>query len=162
MADNHRRTTADRVAILIGTGLGLGLMPVAPGTFGSLLGPPLAWAIQQADQGGFLYWVLSLVVVLAGIPVATRLEDVFGKKGSGSVVIDEIAAFPVVFAAVPVSSLTTALAGFLWFRLFDIAKPWPIRRLEQLPSGLGVMADDVAAGAYAAVALWLTVRFTPI
>lgn len=70
-------------------------------------------------------------------------------------VFDEIAAFPLVFAAVPVNG-PTALLGFAWFRLFDIWKPWPASRLDKLHGGLGIMADDAAAGVYAGIALCLT------
>jgi phosphatidylglycerophosphatase A len=69
-------------------------------------------------------------------------------------VFDEIAAFGVVYLLVPFN-LLTAVLGFVLFRLFDIWKPWPARRLERLPGGLGIMADDFAAGLYAAGSLWL-------
>ena len=78
-------------------------------------------------------------------------------KDPGQVVFDEIAAFSVVFLFVPIS-LRSAILGFLLFRLFDVWKPWPARRLERLPGGLGIMADDFAAAVYAAGGLWLIDR----
>lgn len=84
-----------------------------------------------------------------------------GGKDPGAVVFDEIAAFPVVFLLVPVD-LTTGLLGFLWFRFFDIAKPWPIRWFERFPGGWGIMADDLVAGVYSGASLWLTVRLLEV
>jgi phosphatidylglycerophosphatase A len=72
-------------------------------------------------------------------------------------VYDEIAAIPLVFLSVPLT-FSTAILGFLWFRVFDIAKPWPVHRLERIPGGLGIMIDDVAAALYAAIALWISMR----
>ena len=70
------------------------------------------------------------------------------------IVMDEFAAFPLGFLWVPLS-VWSGVAGFIWFRLFDILKPWPVRRLENLPGGWGVMADDVAAAVCAGAMLWL-------
>jgi len=132
-------------------------MPVAPGTFGSLLGPPLVWGIQSLLPGESLsaYLLqagLGMLFFLLGVPLCNIGSRVIGRKDPGSVVIDEIAAFFVVFACVPVS-WETGILGFLLFRLFDITKPWPVRRLEQLPEGWGVMADDLMAGLYACFVL---------
>lgn len=138
------------------TGLGFGYAPKAPGTAGSLLGPPLVWAwhsLQLPTAAGFAAFA---VLIVFGIWVCHQAGQYFGRVDPGAVVFDEIAAFPVVFFAIPLTP-TTAVAGFLWFRLFDVWKPWPIHRLEKLPGGLGVMADDQAAAIYAAAALWLTV-----
>jgi len=129
------------------------MIPVAPGTFGSLWGPPLAWGFQQLPQGVEL--LLSVLVLVIGVPICGRAARVLGQEDPGSVVFDEIAAFPLVFAAVPVNG-PTALLGFAWFRLFDIWKPWPASRLDKLHGGLGIMADDAAAGVYAGIALCLT------
>lgn len=131
--------------------MGLGLVPWAPGTFGSLLGLPLAW-----ELGHLSFWVqivAAVAIFLAGIPICQRGAKVLGLKDPGAVVFDEIAAFPVMFLFVPFH-LGTAILGFLLFRLFDITKPWPARRLEMLPGGLGIMADDLIAGIYAGVAVW--------
>lgn len=142
--------------VWLASGLGLGFLPWAPGTWGSLWGLPLAWAI------GMLPWPAGLgvagVVWLVGVPLCTAAARRLGAKDPGAVVWDEIAAFPVVFLLIdlqrPFVELLPALAGgFVLFRVFDILKPPPIRWLERLRGGWGIMADDLAAGAYACLAL---------
>jgi phosphatidylglycerophosphatase A len=147
----------DHLAVSLGTGMGIGFAPKAPGTFGSLLGPPLVIATQQLDLS---LPVLSFVIVafcLLGIPICSRASAVLGKHDPGQVVYDEIAAFWLVFlpqlvVGTPIT-WQHAIAGFVLFRLFDISKPWPVSRLERLPGGLGIMADDLAAGLMAAAVL---------
>lgn len=99
----------------------------------------------------------SLLLLLIGIPICTRGSKLIGRKDPGEVVWDELAAMPIVFcfSSVSVSSL---IFGFLWFRLFDIWKPWPIRKLQDLPGGLGVMIDDVLAALLAACCLYGTMH----
>jgi phosphatidylglycerophosphatase A len=99
---------------------------------------PLAWLTLAAAVG-------ALVI---GIPAATVVERESGREDPGHVVIDEVAGqwIALIHSRVNLSHL---LAGFLFFRLFDIVKPWPARRLEGLPEGWGIMLDDVAAGVYA-------------
>lgn len=150
------RSVADRIVVLLATGFGLGLLPVAPGTFGSLAGLPLAWGAQQLPFWGQV--VAAVCCFLVGIPVCGRGARLFGLKDPGAVVFDEIAAFPVVFLGTRFG-FVTAVLGFLLFRLFDVWKPWPARQLERLPGGLGIMADDFAAGVYAAAGLWLIDRW---
>ena len=142
----------DRLVLLLATGFGLGYAPFAPGTFGSLAGLPLAWGIHQLPE-----WAQVLAAGLAfaiGIPICSRAAHVIGLRDPGAVVFDEIAAFTVVFFGTPMNGATATL-GFLLFRVFDVWKPWPARRLEQLPSGWGIMADDFAAAFYSAAVLWL-------
>lgn len=139
-------------------GLGLGLIPVAPGTFGSLLGPPLVWCVQQFVSSVWVQFTIGILLILIGVPICNIGARRLGKKDPGAVVYDEIAAFFVVFAVVEVSWKSAGL-GFLLFRLFDITKPWPIRRLEKLPEGWGVMADDLLAGLYASICLFAVVRW---
>jgi phosphatidylglycerophosphatase A len=111
--------------------------------------------LQQAALSPPGYWIVAMLLILAGGPICGEAAKQFGVKDPGGVVYDEIVAFFLVFAAVPVT-LTTGVLGFVWFRLFDITKPWPARRLEHLPGGWGILADDLAAGAYAGGALWAT------
>ena len=95
--------------------------------------------------------VFSIVIVLAGVWAATRAESLLRRKDPGVVVIDEVAGQLLTFLFVPAGApWWIIVSGFVAFRLFDIWKPYPIRRLESLESGLGIMADDVLAGAYAA------------
>lgn len=147
-----------RLLVLIATGFGVGCVRVAPGTFGSLLGLPLAWGLCAAELRPSLYAALAAVVVLIGVLASTAAAAHFGRHDPPACVIDEIAAFPVVFAGVALGSmpfnLLSVALGFGLFRLFDIWKPPPVRALERLPRGWGVMADDLMAGVYAGVSLW--------
>ncbi|MGB9178671.1 MAG: phosphatidylglycerophosphatase A [Pyrinomonadaceae bacterium] len=173
----RKRTLVDYVALGVAT-CGVGFMPLAPGTWGSLVGVLLFLLLRAASvrlffvygligersfnnarvESLFVVALLCLIVVvtLAGIWAATRAENLFGRKDPGAVVVDEVAGQLIAFLFVPFRvglSRWVILAGFLLFRLFDIWKPYPIRRLEVLESGLGIMADDVLAGIYAAVVL---------
>ena len=135
----------DRLMNVLATGFGVGYVPKAPGTCGSLLGPVLVWGMQAG--GNRLEWTLLLGVLffLIGIPICNSGIRVLKVKDPSQVVFDEIAAFFWVFLFVPVTGVT-AIFGFLLFRVFDILKPWPVRQVEQLPRGLGIMADDAVAG----------------
>ena len=149
---------SDGVVLLLATGLGVGYSRWAPGTVGSLWGPPLVWGMQSAGLSGVGWAVVTVLLVLAGVPICSRAAALMDRKDPGSVVWDEIAAFPLVFAGTSVT-WTTAVLGYLLFRLFDIVKPWPVRRFERLPAGWGIMADDLMAGLYAGGCLWLLARF---
>jgi phosphatidylglycerophosphatase A len=115
----------------------------------------LAWAIGHWP----LAWQSAAIagLFLVGVPICRRAAGLLRSKDPSAVVFDEIAAMPVVFLLIPFG-LATSIAGFLLFRLFDIAKPWPIRRFERLPGGWGIMADDFVAGLYAGGLLWCAVR----
>jgi phosphatidylglycerophosphatase A len=134
-----------------GTFLGAGLLKPGPGSWGSAAAALLWLAAGKALAPGPLGW-LTLTAALAalaiGIPAATRVEQESGREDPGHVVIDEVAGqwIALIHSRVNLSHL---LAGFLFFRLFDIVKPWPARQLEGLPAGWGIMLDDVAAGVYA-------------
>ena len=140
------------------TGLWTGFFPVAPGTAGSLLAVALFPWMPLSVPGPVA--VLFLVAVtLLGIPASARAEREFGKDG-GPIVIDEIAGQWIALAGLAPTP-AVLVGGFLLFRLFDIVKPFPARRLERLGGGTGVMLDDVVAGVYAAVALRILLRFLP-
>ncbi len=154
MTDSRPRNSfADILILALATGLGVGLIPWAPGTFGSLWGLVLVERMQALSLGPVGWGLVSVVIGLAGVGICGAAARGFNRKDPGAVVFDEIAAFPVVFAIVPLT-LTSGVLGFLLFRLFDILKPWPCRKLEQLPGGWGVMADDLMAGVYAGAVLW--------
>jgi phosphatidylglycerophosphatase A len=140
-------------AWVVGTFLGAGLLRPGPGSWGSaaaaliwlaaakglhLASAPLAWLTLAA----------ALCAIAIGIPAATIVERESERSDPGHVVIDEVAGqwITLIYSRVNLSHL---LAGFLFFRLFDIVKPWPARQLESLPAGRGIMFDDVAAGVYA-------------
>ena len=137
------------LALAIATVAGVGHAPVAPGTFGSAAGLLLWWFLPTAWPAQ-----LALIVALfvAGAWAGTAAEEHFHTTDPGPVVVDEVLGMLVTLFLVPVSS-KGAFLGFLLFRLFDIVKPFPARRLERLHGGFGVMADDVAAAFYANLAL---------
>lgn len=143
-----------RLNVLLATGLGTGYAPFAPGTFGSLLGPPLAWGCGLGPDNLVVTVLVGVVMFLIGVPICASAGRHFGVIDAHQIVIDEIAAFAFVFLFVPVTPLT-ALVGFILFRILDILKPWPIRRFELLPGGWGVMADDMVAGLLTGGGLWL-------
>ena len=153
----RRRSLLDLLAVSLGTGMGIGFAPKAPGTFGSLLGPPLVIATQQLDLPPAVLSIVIVAFCLLGIPICSRASVALGKHDPGQVVYDEIAAFWLVFLPQLVTGTPItwqhAIAGFVLFRIFDISKPWPVSQLERLPGGLGIMADDLAAGLMAAAIL---------
>ena len=142
-------------SVWLATGLGIGLfVPAIPGSVGAaVFGLPLAWAIGRLPGIG---WQIAAIIALnlIGIPAATAAGRALGgKKDNQAIVWDEIATMPIVFLLVPFSNWRVALLGLLLHRAIDIAKPPPASQLERLPDGLGVMADDWIAGAYACAVL---------
>ncbi|MFP4158278.1 MAG: phosphatidylglycerophosphatase A [Desulfobacterales bacterium] len=134
----------DKLATAVATCGYIGKMPFAPGTFGSVPGLLLYYAMANMP-GPFAGLLLAGVVALA-VWSSGRAEAVMGQKDPGSVVIDEIAGMGVVFAGLPFS-LPLAAAGFILFRGLDIIKPFPVRWVEgRLSGGIGVVADDLVAG----------------
>lgn len=138
---------------LIATWFGSGLLPWAPGTWGSLAALPFAVAL--AWFGGA--WALSIATLLSfivGVWASQRYANAIGRKDPGSVVIDEVAGQWLAILPIATTFWLYPVA-FLAFRLFDITKPWPARNAENLPGGMGIMADDIVAGFYAGVVTWL-------
>ena len=147
---------SSRVSLAVATALGVGYVPFAPGTFGSLAGLAVFVAVRAAGQALGAPWldlVAIVVVFVAGAWAATAAESHFGHIDPGPVVIDEVLGMLVTLACIPVS-VTGALVGFVLFRVFDVIKPPPCNRLEALPGGWGVMSDDLMAAIYA----WLCVQ----
>ncbi|HLK49249.1 MAG TPA: phosphatidylglycerophosphatase A [Bryobacteraceae bacterium] len=146
----------NRRADLISTWFGCGYAPAAPGTAGSLAA--LAIGILLHEAAGFKWWAFLLLSALAFAPAvwaATRTARALGVKDPGLVVVDEVIGQWIALAGAHPFNWKSYGAAFLLFRLFDIWKPAPVRQLEQLPEGLGIIADDVMAGCYAALLLWL-------
>jgi phosphatidylglycerophosphatase A len=149
---------------LLSTGLGAGFSPFAPGTAGAAVGLAAAWWLtgalappppSMASAAGLL--MSGLVVGLVGVPLAARTARILGAKDPGCVVIDEVSGQLIASAAVPLFRYPAAraeaaawIASFLLFRLFDVWKPGLVHRLQDLPEGWGIVADDVAAGLLAA------------
>lgn len=168
-----QRSLKDYLALAIAT-CGVGYLPLAPGTWGSLLGVAIyllihSYSLQFVNRffasGSFARFqplpiiiAVELVVIgaiiLLGTWAATRTERLLGRKDPGKVVIDEVAGqllalLPIVPGTDP--GWMSIILAFALFRFFDIVKPYPARRLEGLESGLGIVADDIVAGAYAAL-----------
>lgn len=142
--------TRRRLAMALATWFGTGLLPVAPGTAGSLCAWAMAWALVHC--GGLPAWTLplaALVLVPAAVWSATVVAEMTGSSDPGRVVMDEVLGQWIALGAATEGSTIQWAAGFILFRAFDIAKPFGIRRLEALPAGWGVVTDDLAAGLYA-------------
>lgn len=142
------------------TFFGIGRLHPGPGTWGSaaavLLWGILASFISQPWRPPVVI-ALAILVILAGIPAATRVSRSYGMKDPQFVVIDEVAGQLIALIGVPLA-WKTFLAGFILFRAFDIIKPPPVRQLEKLPEGTGIVLDDVAAGIYALAVIQLLLR----
>ncbi len=158
------QTSTDRLAFAIST-CGVGLLPFAPGTFGALVGLVIFYGLFVACKAAPQYFqacliLVSILVTALGIWASNRGEKIFGEKDAQRIVVDEVAGQLISFiliAPLLVAELSNPtvviILGFLLFRAFDIFKPYPIKQLQDLPAGLGVMFDDIVAGIYAAVVL---------
>jgi phosphatidylglycerophosphatase A len=143
------------IAVWIATGFGVGFLPFSPGTFGSVLGLPLAWGLQQLP--GWPWYVAALAAVaLAGVPIcAYAARHLGGHHDPGSVILDEIVGMAATLFLFDASSVVTLVTAFILFRFFDILKPTPVREVERLAHGWGIMGDDLVAAVYANLALRL-------
>jgi phosphatidylglycerophosphatase A len=136
----------NRLALLVATVLGIGRVPFAPGTFGSL--PGIAVTLLARASGP--WWLEGAIIVLlfaVGVWAATLAERHLGGIDPGPVVIDEVVGMMITVLFLPLSPAGLA-AGFVVFRVCDVLKPFPAGRFEQFPGGLGVMSDDVMAGVW--------------
>jgi len=154
-------SSAPRWAFLIATFFGVGTLRPGPGTWGSaaatLIWLGVARLLPAASQAAILA-LLAVAAIAAGIPAATQAARASGSRDPQPVVIDEVAGQWITFLFVPVA-WKTLLAGFILFRGFDIVKPPPVRQLERLPEGTGIVMDDVAAGLYALAVIHLLLRY---
>lgn len=147
-------------ATLTATFFGIGQLHPGPGTWGSAATVLLWAAIACAFPTNLRLPVviaLAILVTLIGIPAATQVSRASGRKDPQFVVIDEVAGQLIALFAAPLA-WKTFLAGFILFRVFDIIKPPPVRQLERLPEGTGIVLDDVMAGIYALVVMQLLFR----
>ncbi len=166
MSDRHRADVAPRstigdrtprpvLALALATACGVGYVPFAPGTFGSAVGLLLWWALPSST-------LVQVIVVLGLLAIGSwsgfAAERHFGRIDPGPVVIDEVMGMLVTLFLNPVGWKGAAIA-FLVFRAMDVVKPYPANRLEHLPGGLGVMADDFMAAVYANLGLRLLLAF---
>jgi phosphatidylglycerophosphatase A len=150
-------------ATAVATFFGAGRLRPGPGTWGSLATALLWWLLASHLPPSARIPVILVLIILVtaiGIPAATLEARGCGKKDPSHVVIDEVAGQLVTLIACPIV-WQALLAGFILFRVFDILKPPPIRSLEKLPEGTGIVVDDLGAGVYALIVLQLLLHFGP-
>jgi phosphatidylglycerophosphatase A len=150
----------NRLALLLATWFGCGYWPWGPGTAGSLAAIAIAAVLHIYI--GTLRTVLALLIAALLLPAiwsSTRAERLLNRKDPGSVVIDEVLGQWLTLLGATALYWKALLAAFVLFRVFDIWKPWPIRQFEKLPEGSGIVADDLAAGVYGALILYISGRF---
>ncbi len=145
-----------RVATLLSTWFGCGYWRSGPGTAGSMAAILIAVVLHRYAGAGRPALLLFTVLLLApGIWASTQTARLLGKKDPSCVVVDEVLGQWVTLLGATALRWKSFCAAFLLFRFFDIWKPWPVRNLEKLPEGLGIVADDLAAGIYGALILYI-------
>jgi phosphatidylglycerophosphatase A len=148
------------VPYALATFFGCGYSPIAPGTAGSLAAIVIAIALHTyADSNRGTFLLLSAILLAPAIWSAGKVAEQESKKDPQIVVIDEVLGQWITLSGTTALNWKSYLAAFLLFRLFDIWKPPPVRQLEALPGGIGIVADDVMAGVYGALAIVLLDRF---
>jgi len=145
-----------RLRLFIATMAGVGKIPFASGTWGTLATIPIYLLISW-PRSIAVYLVATIVLILISIWACSACERQFGRKDPGEAVADEMSGYLITMAFIPLS-LTTIVAGFFLFRITDIVKPYPARQLEKLPGGLGIVADDVMAGFWANVIMQIAIQ----
>lgn len=159
--EGDNKSAAPLWATLVATFFGAGRLKPGPGTWGSLA-TVILWALATSQiPAPYRVWatiIAAAVVTLIGIPAATLVARGSGLKDPQFVVIDEVAGQLVTLIAVPLGWKTFPV-GLILFRVFDIWKPFPIRRLERLPEGTGIVVDDLGAGLYALAVMHLLLHF---
>ena len=153
----RRRGAIDHLCYMLATGFGAGRVPVAPGTAGTLIAVPIYILLRELPLGWYVAAMAALFVI--GVVVCGYVERHRVEHDAPEIVWDEIVGYLVTMTFAP-PGWVWVVAGFALFRLFDIWKPYPIRRVDRgLPGGLGTMLDDVLAGVYALVVLQLLAGF---
>ena len=153
----------DYLALSIAT-CGVGYLPLMPGTFGSLLAVGIFLLFARSVTGSSLVAVVLVLIfafTVAGIWAGTRTEQLLGRKDPGRVVVDEVAGqFIALFPLTLFTRWSTAavIVSFILFRFFDIVKPYPANRLQEVDGGMGIMFDDLLAGVYGAVVVSIFLR----
>lgn len=150
----HKASRA--VILFFAQGACSGKAPVAPGTAGTVVGLLLYLGVR--DLAPVFYALLVGLLCIVGTWTAGKAEALLGKEDDPSIVIDEIAGYLIALFLVP-HGWTFVIAGFVLFRIFDIAKPWPVFQLQSFHGGLGIMLDDIAAGIYTNIVLQIAAFF---
>ena len=146
----------NRICVVFSTFFGVGYVPGAPGTAGTLAAVGVVYLLILVG-GAVFYLAFTLGLTIISFIAAGRCVSIFKREDPPEVVIDEVCGFLVCMLFVPLNPVNLAL-GFFLFRFFDIAKPFPIRKVEKLPGGYGIVMDDVLAGVYANLCLQVLVR----
>ncbi len=167
----------NRGIVFVAQGFGSGWAPKGPGTAGTVVGLLWTWVLMLPGSAVW-FWLGACAGIGCAVWICGKAEQLLGKHDPGSVVLDEIVAMPLCFGTL----LTAATLGdgfptpmeflashawwwvpalFVGFRVFDIAKPWPVRQIQHLPGGWGVVADDVLAAAWVNVPCLVIVGWTP-
>jgi phosphatidylglycerophosphatase A len=146
----------ERVTRVVGSAFGLGFLPVAPGTWGSLGALGAIYLIPEGPQG--IVWMLTTTVLFLAACAGTMILGTFAERMTGGedpgfIVLDEVAGCLIAVASITKPALWWFIGAFFFFRIFDVLKPWPCRRLEKYPGGLGILLDDLMAGIYTALVL---------
>ena len=139
---------------LLAVGLGSGMSPIMPGTMGSAMAIPL-WLLFDGLQP-FLYWVLIVVAFIFGCFLCQKTSDDTHTHDSGHIVWDEFVGMWITLFFIPQISILWVTIAFVAFRIFDMAKPWPIRWFDKrVPGGFGIMVDDVIAAIFSSLSVYL-------
>jgi len=139
------------LCLSLATGAGVGYLPGAPGTYGTLLAVAIYYFLPKSPVK---YLLFLIGAILIGIFTASQAERHFQKTDPSQVIIDEMAGFWLTMWAQPATWLNVIL-GFILFRFFDIVKPFPLRHIERIKGGMGIMLDDLLAGVYSLILLKL-------
>jgi len=158
--NSFNKPTIRKLILFLSSGTYLGYLPLASGTFGTLWGLPIFYWLSTQRL-----WTQILIIlgsIFLAVLLAGNAEKIWGEKDPSKVVIDEIVGYMTAIVGLSFS-WNTALLGFLIFRVMDILKPYPIRKIDQnLPGGWGIVLDDVLAGVYSQVILRILVYFQVI
>ncbi|MEC9274479.1 MAG: phosphatidylglycerophosphatase A [Candidatus Neomarinimicrobiota bacterium] len=133
-----------KISEWIATCFKVGYLPLAPGTWGSVFAILLWWVLLK-DLNTYIFGVVIIIFLLIGIVVSNIIIDQSGDHDPSHIIIDELVGQWLALFLLPEGFFNIAIS-FILFRFFDIIKPWPIRLIEKLPKGLGVMSDDLTAG----------------
>lgn len=158
MGSSSQPRLRSRLILALATWGGVGYLPGAPGTWGTVAALPLWWLLTHLGLLGYALAVAALLVV--SVMVAGPAQTLLGRHDHSAIVIDEVVGLLLALAGAPVN-WTVVLVGFVAFRAFDILKPWPISWLNQGTSGPAVVLDDVAAGVMARLVLAVFMSIVP-
>jgi len=161
----------NRVSVFLSTLFGIGYIPIAPGTMGTIFAATIFYFVAKLYLPSVPWWLFNTVILgvtviiyFAGVALTSEAEKKLGHD-SGKIVIDELVGYLVSILFLPTVSVgrlwAIVLYTFIFFRVFDIAKPWPINNSQKLKSGWGIMTDDVIAGIYANILAQIIIKIYP-